>query len=71
MNKIDLCQKKGGRPDLSGPHQGTGSGAEAPRLRIGGEGIPLYFYDYDNNLFELHTGTLEERLASYKEADRG
>ncbi|NSB16779.1 VOC family protein [Clostridium beijerinckii] len=26
----------------------------------------IYFYDYDNNLFELHTETLEEKLASYR-----
>ena len=36
-----------------------------PRRRIEGEGVSLYFYDYDNNLFELHTGTLEDRLARY------
>jgi hypothetical protein len=32
---------------------------------VEGEGMSLYFYDYDNNLFELHTGTLEQRLARY------
>jgi fosfomycin resistance protein FosX len=36
-----------------------------PRARVEGEGQSLYFYDYDNNLFELHTGTLEERLERY------
>jgi len=36
------------------------------RDRINGEGRSLYFYDYDNHLFELHTGTLDERLESYK-----
>ena len=36
-----------------------------PRPRIKGEGRSLYFYDYDNHLFELHTGTLSERLAGY------
>lgn len=35
------------------------------RSRIEGEGRSLYFYDYDNHLFELHTGTLSERLKSY------
>lgn len=35
------------------------------RPRIEGEGRSLYFYDYDNNLFELHTGTLEERIDNY------
>lgn len=36
-----------------------------PRPRVEGEGHSLYFYDFDNHLFELHTGTLEERLARY------
>src|SRR4030042_380617 len=36
------------------------------RNRIKGEGKSLYFYDYDNHLFELHTGTLAKRLESYK-----
>ena len=37
------------------------------RPRVQGEGRSLYFYDHDNHLFELHTGTLEERLQSYME----
>ncbi|QSJ14855.1 FosX/FosE/FosI family fosfomycin resistance hydrolase [Nostoc sp. UHCC 0702] len=37
------------------------------RSRINGEGLSLYFYDYDNHLFELHTGTLNERLQKYME----
>ena len=38
-----------------------------PRPRATGEGRSLYFYDFDNHLFELHTGTLPERLARYAE----
>ena len=38
------------------------------RNRIEGEGKSLSFYDYDNHLFELHTGTLDQRIKSYKEA---
>lgn len=30
------------------------------------EGKSLYFYDYDNHLFELHTGDLNSRLNFYK-----
>ncbi len=41
-----------------------------PRERISGEGYSIYFYDYDNNLFELHTETLEKRLSIYKEIDK-
>ena len=37
----------------------------SPRNRVSGEGRSLYFYDFDNNLFELHTGSLEQRLAAY------
>lgn len=25
----------------------------------------VYFYDFDNHFFELHTGTLEQRLERY------
>jgi catechol 2,3-dioxygenase-like lactoylglutathione lyase family enzyme len=35
------------------------------RPRVQGEGRSLYFHDRDNHLFELHTGTLEQRLARY------
>jgi fosfomycin resistance protein FosX len=35
------------------------------RPRVPGEGRSLYFYDDDNHLFELHTGTLAERLERY------
>lgn len=35
------------------------------RPRVDGEGRSLYFHDRDNHLFELHTGTLEQRLARY------
>ena len=40
-----------------------------PRQRMSGEGYSIYFHDYDNNLFELHTGTLSQRLTSYEKAD--
>ena len=43
----------------------TGVEVKPPRPRVSGEGRSLYFYDFDNHLFELHTGTLAERLASY------
>jgi catechol 2,3-dioxygenase-like lactoylglutathione lyase family enzyme len=35
------------------------------RPRVEGEGRSIYFHDHDNHLFELHTGTLAERLARY------
>ena len=35
------------------------------RERLNGEARSIYFYDYDNHLFELHTGTLQERLSRY------
>ena len=39
-----------------------------PRPRVEGEGRSLYFYDHDNHLFELHTGTLQDRLTRYSES---
>lgn len=35
------------------------------RKRADEEGKSLYFYDYDNHLFELHTGELKTRLDFY------
>lgn len=37
------------------------------RSRVEGEGRSIYFYDHDNHMFELHSGTLEERLKRYAE----
>src|SRR5690606_27616292 len=35
------------------------------RSRVEGEGRSIYFHDYDNHLFELHSGTLACRLKRY------
>lgn len=45
----------------------TGLGLEClpPRSRVEGEGKSIYFFDDDNHLFELHTGSLRERLTAY------
>jgi fosfomycin resistance protein FosX len=40
------------------------------RPRVEGEGRSIYFHDADNHLFELHTGTLPERLARYTQASK-
>jgi fosfomycin resistance protein FosX len=45
--------------------QALGVEFREPRTRVDGEGLSLYFYDFDNHLFELHTGTLDQRLARY------
>lgn len=45
--------------------EALGLGLRPPRPRVKGEGRSLYFYGPDNHLFELHTGTLEQRLARY------
>jgi len=39
------------------------------RKRKAEEGESLYFYDYDNHLFELHSGSLDERIKHYKMCD--
>jgi len=40
------------------------------RTRDKAEGNSLYFYDYDNHLFELHSGDLGTRLNYYKKITR-
>ncbi len=39
------------------------------RVRIPAEGRSVYFYDFDNHLFELHAGSLDIRLAGYAGAE--
>jgi catechol 2,3-dioxygenase-like lactoylglutathione lyase family enzyme len=46
--------------------QSLGLDLRESRPRVQGEGRSIYFHDYDNHLFELHTGTLSERLARYE-----
>lgn len=36
-----------------------------PRKRVEGEGLSIYFYDFDNHLFELHAGELSDRINRY------
>ena len=45
----------------------VGAEIRPERSRVAGEGRSIYFYDFDNHLFELHTGTLDERLARYSQ----
>ena len=48
----------------------VGAEIKPSRPRVAGEGYSIYFYDFDNNLFELHTGSLLERLAHYAQEKR-
>ena len=49
--------------------QSLGLEVSQGRPRVKGEGLSIYFYDYVNHMFELHTGNLQERLQRY-ERDR-
>lgn len=46
--------------------EALGVGIRPAWPRIEGEGGSLYFHDFDNHLFELHTGMLEARLQAYR-----
>jgi catechol 2,3-dioxygenase-like lactoylglutathione lyase family enzyme len=52
-------------PQLTQRLRALGIEIKSSRPRVAGEGDSLYFYDFDNHLFELHTGTLEQRLHRY------
>jgi len=47
----------------------VGAEIKPSRPRDAEEGHSIYFYDFDNHLFELHTGTLPERLAYYSQGE--
>ena len=52
-------------PALRETITGLGLDIRPPRSRIDGEGDSVYFYDHNGHLFELHAGSLRERLAVY------
>ncbi len=51
--------------------EALGAEIRPDRPRIGAEGRSVYFYDFDNHLFELHAGSLKARLAGYEAAITG
>ena len=53
-------------PEYERNLQRLGVRFQPPRPRIVGEGLSLYVHDFDGHLIEMHTGTLEQRLASYR-----
>ena len=59
--KVDAAEL----PELERRLRSLGVEIQPSRPRVEAEGQSLYFYDFDNNLFELHTGTLEQRLERY------
>ncbi len=62
--KIDECELD----DKLDAILSLGLDVRPPRPRIAGEAQSIYFYDDDNHLFELHTGTLDCRLQAYAHA---
>ncbi len=65
-NHVALKVPQDDLPDYHVAIDKLGLKVKPPRPRVKGEGESLYFYDFDNHLFELHTGTLEERLVRYR-----
>lgn len=59
------CRKR--LPDYRLGLEALGVEINPPPPRVPGGGQSLYFHDFDNHLFELHTGTLEQRLARYRD----
>ena len=51
--------------DFKSRLENIGVDIKPSRNRVEGESESLYFYDFDNHLFELHTGTLNQRLQVY------
>jgi catechol 2,3-dioxygenase-like lactoylglutathione lyase family enzyme len=48
--------------------QALGLEVREGRSRVDGEGRSIYFYDFDNHMFELHSGTLQDRLRCFDNA---
>ena len=64
-NHVAFKVSDGDLPVLKQVIAALGLELREPRPRVAGEGHSLYFHDWDNHLFELHTGTLQQRLDRY------
>ena len=65
-NHIAFKVSSSALPELAAKIKELGLSILPGRGRQSAEGDSLYFYDYDNHLFELHTGDLATRLKYYK-----
>lgn len=68
-NHIAFSIEEKDLPFFEAKIQELGLEIKPARERDPQEGKSLYFYDYDNHLFELHTGNLHTRLRYYQSFD--
>jgi len=64
-NHIAFCIEESEFDDYLKKINDVGAEIKSGRPRVDGEGRSVYFYDFDNHLFELHTGNLATRLQRY------
>ncbi|MFF2389569.1 FosX/FosE/FosI family fosfomycin resistance hydrolase [Agromyces sp. NPDC058104] len=64
-NHVAFQVERADLPGLRATVAELGLDVRPPRSRVEGEGDSIYFYDDDGHLFELHAGSLRERLAVY------
>lgn len=64
-NHVAFQVEAGDLPRLRATVAGLGLDIRPPRSRVDGEGDSIYFHDDDGHLFELHSGSLRERLRAY------
>ena len=62
---VALAVSDAALPDYARRLAAIGAEVRPPRPRVEGEGQSLY--DFDNHLFELHTGSLAQRPARYRQ----
>ena len=64
-NHVAFQVERADLPRLRAAVDALGLDIRPPRSRVDGEGDSLYFHDDDGHLFELHAGSLRERLTAY------
>lgn len=67
-NHVAFQVERADLPRLRATIAELGLDLRPPRSRVDGEGESIYFHDDDGHLFELHAGSLRERLVAYAEA---